>query len=74
MRLNDRRGFEDQAAGLGKQRAALQGDLADNTEAIADLLREAHHVVPLEDFAKLTGVSRPTLYRMLKWHGQEPTQ
>jgi len=63
-RLERQRETEDQAIDLGAQRADLEQRLSENTEAILALFDAAGEVgIPAEQFARLVGVSRQSLYR-----------
>jgi hypothetical protein len=62
--MQARRAIEDRAAQLGADRRHLEADLAVNTSAIIDLLRDAEGSrIPYEHLATLTGVSRQSLFR-----------
>lgn len=54
---------------LGRERPKLEAKMAENTQEIIDRLPEAQEAgVPLDTFAKLVGVSRPTLYKWKEAH------
>lgn len=62
--LEAQRGIEDRAIALGTERQKLEDEMARNTWAIIELLRDpAHTRVPLDFLASLLTVSRQSLYR-----------
>lgn len=62
--MQARRAIEDRAIALGNERRALDSNLAVNTQAIIDLLRDAQGAgIPYEHLAEMVGVSRQTLHR-----------
>jgi hypothetical protein len=62
--LQDRRAIEDQAIKLAEERNRLTWEMAANTWAIIELLRDPRHsMMPLDHLANLLGVSRQSLYR-----------
>lgn len=67
-KMQARRSVEDQALEYGAERRDLTAKLDANTERIRRLLHEAiKHGVPIEQFAKMVGVTRQTLYH---WRGE----
>jgi transcriptional regulator GlxA family with amidase domain len=62
--IQARREVEDRAAQLGAERSELENKAATNIDAILDLLHDAEEAgIPLDQIARLVGVSRQTLYR-----------
>jgi DNA invertase Pin-like site-specific DNA recombinase len=62
--IQARRAIEDRAAQLAEQRRKIDSQVAENTQAIIDLIPEAAKVgIPLDQLAEVIGVSRQTLYR-----------
>lgn len=61
--LQARRELEDRAIALGAERRELDARQKGNLGAIVGLIHDAEGILPLEDIAKLVGVSRQTLYR-----------
>lgn len=47
------------------QESASQERRADATAEFADVVRQAHGVVPIATSAGLGGISRPTIYKMV---------
>ena len=61
--MQQRRSIEDRAVELGVERRELQRALDTNSERIRRLLPEAVAAgIPLEQYAKMVGVSRQTLH------------
>lgn len=62
--MQARREIEDEAIRLGRVRMDLDNQYAENTQALIDLFGSALEAgIPIDGYAKLVGVSRPTLYR-----------
>lgn len=62
--LTQRRDVEDRALKLGAERAQKHGELRENTAAITSLLDDAVALgIAVEQFARLVGVRRQSLYR-----------
>jgi DNA invertase Pin-like site-specific DNA recombinase len=61
--IQRRRELEDRAITLGAERLDLERKRDGNLGAIVGLLHDAEGILPLEEIAKLVGVSRQTLYR-----------
>jgi hypothetical protein len=61
--IRQRRALEDRAIILGAERRTLEAQQAGNLGAIVGLIHDADGLLPLEEIAKLVGVSRQTLYR-----------
>jgi hypothetical protein len=62
--IDQRRGIEDRALKLRAKRAELHGGLRENTAAITALLAEAVELgIAVEQFARLVGIRRQSLYR-----------
>jgi DNA invertase Pin-like site-specific DNA recombinase len=63
-RLRRRAGIEDIVRDLGEQRSRLTDDLASVEQTMREIVLDALEAgVPLDTYAKLVGVSRPTVYR-----------
>jgi hypothetical protein len=62
--IEQRREIEDQALALGDERSRLQQGLGENRRAIVALLDAAtEHGIAVEQFARLVGLTRASLYR-----------
>jgi DNA-binding transcriptional regulator YiaG len=62
--IQARRAVEDRAVQLAEQRHKIDDQVAENTQAIIDLLPEAAKVgITLDQLAEVIGVSRQTLHR-----------
>jgi transcriptional regulator GlxA family with amidase domain len=61
--IQRRRELEERAITLGVERRTLEAKQAGNLGAIVGLVQDAEGVLPLEEIARLVGVSRQTLYR-----------
>jgi transposase-like protein len=63
-RLRRRAGMEDIVRKLGEERASLTNDLASVEQTMREVVLDALEAgVPLDTYAKLVHVSRPTVYR-----------
>lgn len=67
-----RRAIEDRAVELGAERRALKSRQEGNVGAIVGLVQQAEGILPLEEVARLIGVSRQTLYRWQETGGRNP--
>jgi len=62
--IQRRRAIEDRAIELGEERQRLERETDTNTEKIRHLLDEAIAAgIPIEQYARMTTISRQTLHR-----------
>ncbi|MGD0197556.1 MAG: helix-turn-helix domain-containing protein [Solirubrobacteraceae bacterium] len=65
--IEARRAIEDELIRLGSERSRLEAEAGANLEAIVDVVPRATEAgIPLDEVARLVGVSRQTLHR---WRG-----